>query len=189
MSQPSSTPDVRKLGEARLAVAPKLKTPADWKKLWKKPVNSWALTFGSCWKHCIEYRVDDFASEVGFFVDLLGFPVNAFGTDYAMFTGPDKDFFFSVVPTPHGEESTAPEALRLQFMVEDLYGTTIELEKRGVLFDKRPSSYQGSPIYNATFRTPNGIHVDLWGMVDPKTKIRRRVETGETKPRAKVGAK
>ncbi|MBI2923456.1 MAG: VOC family protein [Planctomycetes bacterium] len=175
------TPDARQYGAARLEVARAAKTPEDWKKMWKKPAHEWPIKWGTCWKQCTEYRVGDFAAEVGFFIDVLGFPTNAFGHDYAMFTSPEKDFFFSVAPAPAGEKPTAPDSIRLQFMVADLYGTVLELENRGIPFEKKPESHQGTPITSATFRTPHGVAVDLWGMVDPKTTIRRRVDKASAK--------
>jgi catechol 2,3-dioxygenase-like lactoylglutathione lyase family enzyme len=185
--------DVARLGAARLEVAMKAKTPDDWKKMWPKPANAWTFEWGSCWKQCIEYRVDDFASEVGFFIDVLGLPTNAFGPDYAMFTGPGKDFYFAVVPTPDDGEATAPDTIRLAFMIADIHGAVNELEARGVQFEKRAESWKGSPIHSCTFRTPAGVAVDLWGMVDPKTAmIKLRPEKKAEKKsdgKAKVGAK
>ncbi|KAF0242599.1 MAG: hypothetical protein FD180_3829 [Planctomycetota bacterium] len=185
-----STPgDCRKLGDARIAAARASKSPEDWKRLWSKPANPWAIKWGTCWKHCIEYTVADFASEVGFFIDVLGFPTNAFGDDYAMFTSPEKDFYFGVVRAKDGATPTPKDAIRLQFMVEDVYGTTLEFEKRGVSFDKKPVSHHGSPIFCATFRTPSGISVDLWGMMDPKTTIRKKVDTAPQRVKVKIGSK
>ncbi|NUN48477.1 MAG: VOC family protein [Candidatus Brocadiae bacterium] len=182
----SKAQDCRAMGEARIEVARVAKTPMDWKRLWKKPAHEWAIRWGTCWKACFEYRVTDFAAEVGMFVDVLGFPTNAFGPDYAMFTSPEKDFYFSVVKAKAGEKPTPADAVHLQFMVEDLFGLAKEFEARGVVFEQAPTSHEGSPIYSATFRTPNGIPVDLWGMVDPKTTIRRKPEGAK---KVKVGAR
>ncbi len=189
MTTRSTTVDCRKLGEARIAAARAAKTPADWKRLWPKPANPWGIKWGTCWKACLEYIVEDFAAEVGFFIDVLGFPTNAFDQNYAMFTSPEKDFFFGVVRVSDGATPTPKDAIRLQFMVEDIYGTALEFEKRGVVFEKKPQSQHGSPIYCATFRTPAGIAVDLWGMMDPKTTIRRRVDSTPARVKVKVGAK
>jgi hypothetical protein len=122
--------------------------------------------WGVGWKQCVEYRVDDFSSEIAFFIDTLGFPTNAFGPDYAMFTSPDQAFYFSVVPAPPGESSTPPASIRLQFMIENIVGVVSDLERRGIVFEERPGPWEpGSPLYTGYFRTPHGICIDLWGMV------------------------
>jgi methylated-DNA-protein-cysteine methyltransferase-like protein len=159
-------PRVRAYGKARIDIAQRAKTSQDWEDLWKQPVVSFPFTWGNPWKQCIEYKVDDFAAEVGFYIDILGLPVNAFDPDYAMFTSPRADFFFSVVPTPAGLSSTPPNAIRIQFMVDDILSTADELQSRGIFFDQPPQPCQpGSSLYIACFRTPNGITIDLWGAV------------------------
>ena len=159
-------PRVRAFGKARIDIAERAKNPADWEKLWKPPSASYPFVLGESWKQCVEYRVDDFAAEVGFFIDVLGLPVNAFDPGYAMFTSPQRDFFFAVVPTPHAEQSTPPDAFRLQFMVKDIISTTHELEQRGVFFEQPPLPlHPGSSLSIAGFRTPHGICIELWGMV------------------------
>ena len=101
---------------------------------------------------------------MGFFIDILGFPVNAFDPDYAMFTSPSGDFFFSVVPTREGETPTPEGAIRLQFMVQNIVNTAVELERRGVKFDQMPARVaDNSAFLIGTFHTPHGIGIDLWG--------------------------
>jgi catechol 2,3-dioxygenase-like lactoylglutathione lyase family enzyme len=159
-------PRFRAYGKARLDIARRAKTRQDWDMLWKCSTNPFPFTWGESWKHCVEYKVDDFAAEVGFFVDILGLPVNAFDPSYAMFTSPGGDFFIGVVPTPEKTESTPNDAIRLQFMVQDIMATTKELERRGVLFEQQPEPCQpGSSLYIGYFRTPHGIPVDLWGYI------------------------
>ena len=159
-------PRVRAYGKARIDIAARAKNPADWEKLWKPPSASYPFVLGESWKQCVEYRVDDFAAEVGFFIDILGLPVNAFDPGYAMFTSPQRDFFFAVVPTPHAEQSTPPDAFRLQFMVKDIISTTHELEQRGVFFEQPSQPLRpGSSLSIGYFRTPHGICIELWGMV------------------------
>lgn len=163
-------PRVRAFGKARIDIAEHAKDPADWARLWKPPSNSFPFAWGESWKQCVEYRVDDFAAEVGFFIDILGLPVNAFDPGYAMFTSPQGDFFFAVVPTPHGEQSTPPDAIRLQFMVRDIMNTTSELEQRGIFFEQPPQPlHPGSSLSIGYFRSPHGICVELWGMVEAST--------------------
>lgn len=157
-------PRFRAYGKARIDIAKRAATRDDWDRLWKKSTNSFPFSWGVSWKQCIEYKVTDFPAEVGFFIDILGFPVKAFDPDYAMFTGPDGEFFFSVVPTPEEEESTPPDAIRLQFMVADIIETAAELERRGVVFEHWPASYAAdAPLLIGSFRTPHGIGIDLWG--------------------------
>jgi hypothetical protein len=159
-------PRVRAFGKARIDIAQRAHSREDWDKLWKRPIHPFPFAWGDCWKQCVEYKVDDFAAEVGFFIDILGLPVNAFDPGYAMFTSPHGDFFFAVVPAPEDGESTPPDALRLQFMVTDILATTTELESRGIEFEQPPQPCQpGSSLYIGYFRTPHGICVDLWGMV------------------------
>jgi catechol 2,3-dioxygenase-like lactoylglutathione lyase family enzyme len=160
-------PRVRAFGKARIDIAGRAKNQAQWEKLWKQPANSFPFVWGESWKQCVEYRVDDFPAEVGFYVDILGLPINALDPAYAMFTSPQGDFFFSVVPTPHTEPSTPPDAIRLQFMVQDIFSTTHELQQRGIDFEQTPQPiHPASSLSIATFRTPHGICVELWGKVE-----------------------
>lgn len=156
----------RALGCKRIDAARKADTREKWEKLWKQPQHPWAITWGDCWRQCVQYNVSDFAAEVGFFIDVLGFPINAFAPGYAMFTGPRREFFFSIMPAGKKEPRTPPNAIRLQFLVEGIQSLSRELQKRGVKFQRKPAPYgnKDSPMYLATFKTPNGINVDLWGM-------------------------
>ena len=157
-------PRFRAYGKARIDIAQRAATRDDWDRLWKKSTFPFPFSWDRSWKQCIEYKVADFAAEVGFFIDILGFPVNAFDPDYAMFTSPDGEFFFSVVPAQEDEESTPPEAIRLQFMVAKIIETAVELQRRGVVFEQWPASAgESSPLLIGSFRTPHGIGIDLWG--------------------------
>lgn len=162
-------PRIRAYGKARIDIAQRATTRDDWDRMWKKSTYPFPFSWGKSWKQCIEYKVTDFPAEVGFFIDILGFPVNAFDPDYAMFTSPNGDFFFSVVPVQNEDEVTAPDSIRLQFMVERILDTAVELERRGVSFDQWPSiASPGSPLIIGSFRTPNGINIDLWGFDPPE---------------------
>ena len=158
---------VRAYGRARLEIAQRAQTREDWDALWKPPQQYFPFEWGAPWKQCIEYKVDDFAAEVGFFIDVLGLPVNAFNADYAMFTSPGHDFYFAVVPTPEGSRGTPADAFRLQFMVADIFATTQELARRGVHLEHeaRPI-YEGSQQWVASFCTPHGIALEIWGLVE-----------------------
>jgi catechol 2,3-dioxygenase-like lactoylglutathione lyase family enzyme len=111
--------------------------------------------------------VDDFAAEVGFLIDVLGLEVNSLDPGYAQFTSPQGDFYFAVVETPPGYNSTPPDALRIQFMVEDIFDTAEELERRGIVFELPPQPCQaGSALNIGSFLTPHGISIELWGLVN-----------------------
>ena len=159
-------PRVRAYGKARLDIASRAQSTSDWDKLWKNPAYPFPFTWGEYWKQCIEYKVDDFAAEVGFYTDILGLPVNALDPGYAMFTSPGGDFFIAIVPTLDSTRSTPPDAIRIQFMVADVFGTAGELERRGIKLEQWPQPCaDGSTLYIGYFRTPHGICVDLWGLV------------------------
>lgn len=165
------SPRIRAYGKARIDIAQRAKSRDEWQSMWKPPANEFPFQWGSYWKQCIEYRVEDFAAEVGFFIDVLGFPVNAFDPDYAQFTSPVGEFFIAVVPVLDGQAPTPADAIRLQFMVADLVETAEELERRGVLFEQKPEPCQPeSNLYIGSFRTPHGILVELWGEVTPKER-------------------
>ena len=160
-------PRVRAFGKARIDIAERAKNQGQWDKLWKQPSNPFPFAWGESWKQCVEYRVDDFPAEIGFYIDILGLPINALDSAYAMFTSPKGDFFFSVVPTPPLERSTPPDAFRLQFMVKDITATTHALQQRGIDFEQTPQPlHPGSSLSIASFRTPHGICVELWGRVE-----------------------
>lgn len=164
--KPHVSARVRAYGRARIDIARRALTPQDWDELWKPPQNPFPFTWGNYWKQCIEYRVDDFSAEAGFFIDVLGFPVIAFDANYAMFTSPTGEFTFAVVQTPEGGTSTPPDAIRVQFMVEDIFKTTEELARRGIAFTQTPEPLsEGSMMHTATFLSPHGICIDVWGEV------------------------
>lgn len=158
-------PRFRAYGKARIDIAQRAATREDWDRLWKKSTFPFPFTWRGSWKQCVEYKVADFPAEVGFFIDILGFPVNAFDPDYAMFTSPEGEFFFSVVPALEGEQPTPPDAIRLQFMVGSIIETARELHRRGVVFEQWPErAVDGSSLMIASFRSPHGIGIDLWGL-------------------------
>lgn len=156
-------PRFRAYGKARIDIAQRAVTREDWDRLWKRSAHPFPFSWGKTWRHCVEYKVADFPAEVGFFIDILGFAVNAFDPDYAMFTSPNGEFHFAIVPTADAVQATPPDAIRLQFSVTHIFETAVELERRGVIFEHWPArSFDTSPLLIGTFRTPNGIGIDLW---------------------------
>ena len=163
-------PRVRAYGKARIDITLRAKDEQEWQQKWKDPRYSFPFNFGDSWKHCVEYRVDDFAAEVGFFMDVLGFPVQTFSPSFAIFTSPGQDFFISVVASPDGYFSTSPDAIRLQFRVEQILETVEELERRGVVFEQRPQDNRNGELITGYFRTPHGICIDLLGYNRPASQ-------------------
>ncbi|MFH0766457.1 MAG: VOC family protein [Calditrichota bacterium] len=156
----------RKHGYDRLEIARKSKSPEEWNQLWTPPKHPFSFQWTDWWKMTVEYKVDDFPAEVGFYIDILGCPINALDHAYAMFTGPNEDFHISVVPTPTGERPTAPDAFKIEFMVKNIQEYAEELENRGVTFKQKVQRYgqEGSKFKNGWFRTPHGIVIMLWGV-------------------------
>jgi hypothetical protein len=120
--------------------------------------------WGNCWKLSFEYKVSNFAAEVGFFIDILGFNVNIFSSTYAMFTNPDQDSFFSVIKSQGNEKPTPPESIRLHFVVKDLFLLVNELKKKSLVVIFPPESAgEETDLYSALLETPSGINMELWG--------------------------
>jgi catechol 2,3-dioxygenase-like lactoylglutathione lyase family enzyme len=151
-------PRVRAYGKARIDVTRRAHDEREWQALWHEPRFPFPFTWGDSLKQCMQYTVADFAAEIGFFIDILGFPVSAFSTNYAQFTSPDQAFFFAV---REGEEVTPPDSLSIQFMLKDLAGTIQQLEQRGIVFEHKPEAEAGSPAV-AVLRSPHGVRIELW---------------------------
>ncbi len=158
-------PLVRAYGKARIEITRQANNEQEWQKHWRAPQNPFSFRWGSTWKQCVEYKVEDFASEVGFFIDLLGFPVDTFSPCYTRLTTPDEDFYFAISEVRPGEQATPAEALRLQFCVLGLEELIQQLESRGISIEG--SASQESTGYKvASFRTPHGISIDLVDLTD-----------------------
>ncbi len=174
-------PRFRAYGKARLDIANRVQTQEDWDTLWKEPVNPFILNFpwGSVWKQCVEYYVTDFAAEIGFWIDIIGLHVVALGPDYAQFISPGGEISFAISPASQEQSETPKNALRLQFMIDEITETVKVLEGRSVAFEQPPQALAADmDIFTATFRTPHGISVELWGQYpDPaKQKYQSPVE-------------
>ena len=159
-------PRYRAYGKARIDIARRVQSQDDWDELWKDSLHPFSFSFpwGESWKHCIEYRVDDFAAEIGFWIDIIGLSVNALGPEYAQFTSPGGELCFAVAQTPPGEAATPPGTIRIQFMIQRLEETVEEMTNRSIVFINLPQVVDpGANLMVATFQTPHGICVDLWG--------------------------
>jgi len=158
------------IGQQRLAAAASAKTQEDWSKLEASLPYQFPFDWGNCWRQSTEYRVRDFAVEVGFYTDVLGFSIVLLSDTYAMFTSPDNAFNVAFVPVEPGTE-TPPHALAIEFMVNSIAETVQKLQHRGVSFESLPSPPTSHPILTtAVFRTPNAIQIRLWSVVSPTTE-------------------
>ena len=174
-NKPHINPRFRAFGKARIDIAQRVKTQEDWDTLWKDANYTFPFSWSGGWKQCLEYRVDDYAAEVGFYIDVLGLAVDQFGGDYARFSGPDGEFFIAVAPAPQGEPATPSGAFRLQFAIRRLSATVTELERRGIVFDQKPQPAQeGAALSISSFHTPHGIPIDLIGEEERKERARGR---------------
>lgn len=172
-------PRIRAYGKARVEITRQAKDEQDWLANWREQLYAFPFEWGHGWKHCIEYKVDDFAAEIGFFIDFLGFAVCAFSPHFAQISDPDGFIYLSISEAQVGEVSTPTETIRIQFNVNEIEQTVQELEKRGIVFEQKPEPIQpDSTIVVGYFRTPHGICVDLWGElaievadIDNETKL------------------
>ena len=159
---PHISPKVRAYGKARIDITRRAQDEDEWRRLWKEPSQPYPFAAGEGWKFNLVYTVEDYAAEIGFFIDVLGFPVLAFSPSRVQLTSPDSGFALTILAVRGDGPSTPPDALRLQVNVEALSQTVRELERRGVAFDQQPAPVQaGSSWQMASFRTPHGVSFDL----------------------------
>jgi predicted enzyme related to lactoylglutathione lyase len=155
----------RALGAARVSALERIRSQEDWQRLWQAPAQEFPFAWGPCWRATVELRVADFAAELGFYLDLLGFVSHAAGADFAMLATPDHAFGFSLAPAGRSAP-TPPESISIQFRVAELPRTVEELRRRGVPIAQEPlPNGSGSRLHTAAFLTPNGHRIQLWGLV------------------------
>jgi predicted enzyme related to lactoylglutathione lyase len=126
-----------------------------------------AFATGTCWTQCTFYTVDDFATEVGFYADVLGLKTFMIAQSEAMFTSSSNEYYIGVRAADEEHTPAAPNSVRVQFMVENIEKVVEELERRGIVYESRPEpTDEGSPMWFGTLRSPHGVRVDLWGMIE-----------------------
>ncbi|HOO97475.1 MAG TPA: hypothetical protein PKV16_07585 [Caldisericia bacterium] len=153
----------RELGKARWDAAAKIQSREDYEKLWPK-APKFPIEFGKCWTHTVEYYVDDFLAEVGFFIDMMGLEANAYQDEYVMLKSPGNEFYFSFWKADENAPATLPKTFRMLFMVKNPVELTKTLKERGVEFIEEPKPVQeGSTWYQGKLQTPNGIAIHIWG--------------------------
>lgn len=171
MKDVQKRPNLHQLGQQRLASAASATSQEDWSNLVANLPYQFPFDWGNCWRQSTEYRVCDFASEVGFYTDVLGFSILVLSNSYAMFTSPDNAFNVAFVPVTQGDE-TPTNAMAIEFMVNNITDTVKTLQDRGVSFESTPNLPTSQPVLTmAAFRTPNGIQIRLWSVVSPEEEI------------------
>jgi len=164
-------PRFRAYGKARIDVTRRARNEQEWQSQWREPMNAFPFSTGAGWQFCFEYRVDDFAAEVGFFIDVLGFPVRAFSPSYAQFISPGGEICFSVLATSEGEESTPPDSIRLSLNVHNFQQASEELIRRGIAYESIPGAELGGPVLQTGyFRSPHGVRIELWNEAGTNTR-------------------
>jgi hypothetical protein len=159
---PHISPRVRAYGKARIDITRRAKDEEEWRRLWKAPSQPYPFKADEGWKFNLIYTVADYAAEIGFLIDVLGFQVLAFSPSQAQLTDLDGSFALTILAARDEGSSTPPEALRFQLNVEAISQTVRELERRGVIIDQQPTPIQaGATSQIASFRTPHGATIEL----------------------------
>ena len=127
--------------------------------LWQKP--KCLIKFDNSWHQIIEYVVDDFLAEVGFYSNILGLVPSSLGQDYAKFSNRELLFFISFVPSSEERPATPPDSVHIQLLVKDMKRITWEFKQRGVRFIRKPEQ-MSEDMSCATIITPGGMILDFW---------------------------
>ena len=160
--KPHVNPRFRAYGRARIDIIQHVSNQEDWDRLWKSPSNSFPFQWTEGWKQCIEYRVEDYAAEVGFYIDFLGFSVDEFGPQYARFCSPAGDFAIGIEACPAGSSASPVSGLGLQLQVTNLFELVEELQKRGISFEQPPKIHpRDKSLVSTIFKTPHGLVIEL----------------------------
>jgi Glyoxalase/Bleomycin resistance protein/Dioxygenase superfamily len=165
---PHVSPRVRAYGKARIDITRRARDEGEWRRLWKDPSQPYPFKPGQGWTFNLVYTVEDYAAEIGFLIDVLGFPVLAFSPSQAQLASPEGGFALTILSAREDRPGTPPDALCLQLNVEALAQTVRELERRGVIFDQQPAPAGEDPAWQcAAFRTPHGVVIELLSEVPP----------------------
>lgn len=105
-----------------------------------------------------EYPVADFESEVGFYIETLGFTTIALDETYALFTTPDADLTFAC---RRREDSPQLSGHILCFMTKNIDAFAQALAAR--LPEGAVTRRFGSSIQTVLgIRSPAGLQIDIW---------------------------
>lgn len=155
------------LGRERLALAESIQSPEEWKDKWQGPKHEYPFTWGDCWKAHVVFTVPHFEAELGFYLDVLGFGLNAMWDDHAMLISPDKEFSF-VIKNGTPDEHATPATVHLEFMVGNIEEAFEALQERSVPLTTGLVAEWGEdhPMRTCGLRSPSGYELKIWGMIE-----------------------
>jgi Glyoxalase/Bleomycin resistance protein/Dioxygenase superfamily len=154
------------LGRDRLALAESIQSPEEWKDKWKDAKHEYPFTWGECWKAHVVFAVPHFEAELGFYLDILGFGMNAMWDNHAMLVSPDKGFSF-VIKKGSADMHARPATVHLEFMLGNIEEAFASLRARGVPLTTELVAEWGedNAMRTCGIKTPSGYCIKLWGMV------------------------
>ena len=128
------------------------------------------FVWGECWTANIGVAVDDFESEVGFWVDIMGFRPFAFFESTLMFRSPDNSFGMSLSQAT--EDYPPSHSITVELMLDNLEEATETIRSCGAEFSKTlfPVWGEGQTMRTSELVSPAGFRVILWGMVESNKK-------------------
>ncbi|MBC8342460.1 MAG: hypothetical protein H8E61_00585 [Bacteroidetes bacterium] len=154
-------------GKSRLEFLSKATQSGKAIEKWPSPSHYFPFHFGRFWQMTIEYKVNDFESEVGFFSDILGFRIITLSVNYAMFSVPDNTFQISFLRQSSTHSALEMKSFKIEILIERILELTEELKSRGIAFNQNPTKVgiDNHSFINCGFSTPNGLDICLWEQV------------------------
>ncbi|MGE3800487.1 MAG: VOC family protein [Candidatus Kapaibacterium sp.] len=138
------------------------------------PTVDYPFSWGECWTGNIGVAVSDFESEIGFWIDILGFRPFAFFEDTLMFRSIDNSFGMSLSQAT--EDQPPSHSITVELMLDNLEEATEIIRSRGAEFSKTlfPVWGEEQTMRTTELISPAGFRVILWGMIDnnrPGTEV------------------
>ena len=129
------------------------------------PTVDYPFAWGECWTGNLGVTVEDFESEVGFWIDIMGFRPFAFFDDTLMFRSIDNSFGMSLSQAT--EDQPPSHSITVELMLENLEEATEIIRSRGAEFSKTlfPVWGEEQSMRTTELISPAGFRVILWGMI------------------------
>lgn len=104
----------------------------------------------------VEYKVKDYAAEIGFWVQTFGVTLLSIDDEYALLTDADRTFTISIKADYVAHDVSG---FSLQWFTDNLGDTTDALDARGIAYE---TYYQSSNQRFVRLQTPAGVNVEIW---------------------------